>query len=68
MNKFCTIRKNNSMNEYLMDLKEAIDLLEEVGLLLPESIVCYYIVNYLLKEYEVIKQMILNDKTMPLYT
>ena len=67
MNKFFTIRTRNSMDEYLMDMKEAVDLLEEVGFLLRESIVCYYIMNNLSKEYEVIKQMILNNKTLPLY-
>ena len=42
MNKFFIIRKCNKMDEYLMDMKEATDLLEEVGLLLHELIVCYY--------------------------
>ena len=56
------------MDEYLMDLKEAAVLLEEVVLPLPKFVVCYYIGNNLSKEYEVIKQMILNDKTMPLYS
>ena len=59
MNKFFSIRKDSSIDEYLMDMKEVTDMLEEVGLRLPESIVCYYTVINLPKEYEVIKQMIL---------
>ena len=62
INKFFSIRKGNSIDEYLIDMKEAADLLEKVGFSLLESIVCYYIVNNLLKEYEVINQMIFNDK------
>ena len=65
INKFFNIRKNNSMDEYLMDIMEAANLLKEVELPLLESIVCYYIKNNLPKEYEVIKQMIFNDRVMP---
>jgi hypothetical protein len=43
------------MDDYLTDMKEAADMLEELGILLPEPIVVYYTVDNLPKEYNIQK-------------
>jgi hypothetical protein len=67
MDKFFSIRKLGSMDEYLTDMKEAVDLLEEVELPLPERILVFYTLKNLPKEYDVIKQIILNESKLPTY-
>jgi hypothetical protein len=55
--RFFGIRKTSltSMDDYLTDMKEAADMLEELGILLPEPIVVYYTVDNLPKEYNIQK-------------
>lgn len=56
-----------SMEEYLVDMKETIDSLEDVNVALPEDIVVWITINNLFKEYDITKWMILNEK-LPCYT
>jgi hypothetical protein len=67
IDKFFTIRKTGSMDEYLADVKEAADQMEEVEVGLPEKVVVYHAIKNLLKEYDTIKQVILGAKPQPSY-
>ena len=42
IDKFFSIRKNGSMDAYLLDMKEAIDQMEEVEVGLPEKVIVYH--------------------------
>ena len=55
-----------SMDEYLIEMKEIADLLEDVGVPLPEDVVVWYTLKNLPKKYDIVKQMILCD-TLPIY-
>lgn len=59
--------KHATIDEYLTDMKEAADLLEDVDVPLPEAIVVYYTLQNLLKEYNVTKQIIYDEKKLPTY-
>jgi hypothetical protein len=67
--RFFGIKKTSSisMDDYLTNIKEAADMLEELGIPLPEPIVVYYIVDNLPKEYDIQKQMILSRDNLPGY-
>ena len=42
IDKFFSIRKNGSMDAYLVDMKEAVDQMEEVDVGLPEKVIVYH--------------------------
>jgi hypothetical protein len=65
--KFFSIRKLNSMDEYLVDMKEAADSLEELDVPLPEKIMVAYTLKNLPPEYDMIKQIIMNEHKLPSY-
>jgi transposase InsO family protein len=67
IDKFFTIRKTGSMDEYLADVKEAADQMEEVEVGLPEKVVVYHTIKNLPKEYDTVKQVILGAKPQPSY-
>lgn len=48
-------------------MKEVIDLLEEVDVILPEDIIMYYTIQNLPKEYEMFKHTLLNTQQLPPY-
>lgn len=50
------------MDKYLIEMKEVLDLIEEVNVFFFKNVVVWYILKNLLNEYEVLKQMILGDK------
>ena len=52
---------------YLTNVKEVVDLLEEVNIDFPEDVVIYYIVKNLLHQYEICKRMILDYDRLPSY-
>ena len=54
------------MDEYLTEMKETADLLEDAGVSLPEDVVVWYTLKNLPKEYDILKQMILCD-SLPTY-
>lgn len=62
IDKFFSIRKLNSMDEYLADMKEAADSLEELDVPLPKKILVAYTLNNLPPKYDMVKQIILNKK------
>jgi hypothetical protein len=67
IDKFFTIRKSYSMDEYLADIKEAADQMEEVDVGLPEKVIVYHILKNLPRDYNTIKQVILNERKPPSY-
>ena len=67
IDKFFSIRKLHSMDEYLADMKEAADLLEELDVLLPKKILVAYTLKNLLPKYDMVKQIIMNEKKLPSY-
>ena len=67
IDKFFSIRKLNSMDEYLADMKEAADSLEELDVPLPEKILVAYILKNLPPEYDMVKQIIMNERKLPSY-
>jgi hypothetical protein len=67
IDKFFTIQKTGSMDEYLADVKEAADQMEEVDVGLPEKVIVYHTLKNLPKEYDMIKQVILNERKPPSY-
>ena len=54
------------MDEYLIEMKEIVDLLDDAGIPLPENVVVWYTLKTLPKEYDILKQMILCD-SLPTY-
>jgi hypothetical protein len=67
IDKFFTIRKTASMDEYLADMREAADQLEEVEVGLPEKVIVYHTLKNLPREFDTIKQVILSTKPQPTY-
>lgn len=57
INKFFSIKKENSMNmdEYLTKTKKTIDLLDDVNTPLLEAIIVWYTIKNLLKDYNMTK-------------
>lgn len=53
------------MDEYLTDMKDTADLLDKVGVPLPEEVVTYNTLQNLPKDFDVTKQMILNERKLP---
>lgn len=54
------------MDDYLINMKETANTLEDVNVPLLEDIVVWVMIKNLPKEYDVIKSMILNEK-LPSY-
>jgi hypothetical protein len=48
-------------------VKEVIDLLEEVDVMLLEVVIMYYTIQNFPKEYEVFKHMLFNTRQLPPY-
>ena len=67
VDKFFSIRKLNSMDEYLADIKEAVDLVEELDVPLPKRILVAYTLKNLLPKYDMVKQIIMNERKLPSY-
>ena len=69
IDRFFSMKKTSSMSmdDYLTDMKEAADSLEELGIPLPEPIVVYYTIKNLPMEYDIQKQMILSKEVLPGY-
>ena len=61
--KFVSTRKtaSMSMDEYLIEMKETTNLLEKARVSILEDVVGWYTLKNLLKEYNILKQMILCD-------
>lgn len=55
------------MDENLMDMKDAADLLDKVRVPLPEEVMTYYTLKNLPKEFDVTKQLILNERKLLSY-
>jgi hypothetical protein len=67
IDKFFTIRKTGRMDEYLADIKEAADQMEEVDVGLPAKVVNYHTLKNLPSEFDMIKQVILNERKPSTY-
>ena len=67
IDKFFSIRKLNNMDEYLDDMKEAADSLEELDVLLPHKILVAYTLKNLPPEYDTVKHIIMNERKLPSY-
>jgi hypothetical protein len=55
------------MDEYLADMKEVADSLEELDVALPEKILVAYILKNLLPKYDMVKLIIMNEHKLPSY-
>lgn len=55
------------MDEYVADEKEAADLFDEVAVPLSEKIVVSYTLQNFPKEYDVVKQIIFNERKLLSY-
>ena len=55
IDKFFSIRKNDSMDAYLADMKEAADQMEEVDVGLPKKVIVYHILKNLPSNYDMLK-------------
>jgi hypothetical protein len=55
IDKFFTIRKIGSMDEYLVDIKEAADQMEEVNVGLSEKVIVHHTLKNLPRDYNTIK-------------
>ena len=55
------------MDECLADMKEATDSLKELGVPLPEKILVAYTLKNLPPEYDMVKQIIMNERKLPSY-
>jgi hypothetical protein len=51
----------------LTEVKNVADMLEEVGIVLPDGIVVYYTIAHFPEEYEICKCMLLNHDELPDY-
>ena len=67
--KFFSLRKTEtvSMDTHLAMIKETANLLEEVGVVIPEDIIVYYTLKNLPKEYEIFKRMQISSQSLPTY-
>ena len=61
IDRFFSIRKNGSMDAYLVDIKEATDHMEEVEVGLLEKVIVYHTLKNLPSEYHTFKQVILHE-------
>lgn len=50
------------MEKYIIDMKEVADALEEIDVPLPQAIVVYYILQNLLKEYDITTKHVIYGK------
>lgn len=57
----------NNMDKYFMDMKDTIDLLDEMRVLLPKEVVTFYTQKDLSIEFYVKKQMIFNKMKLAFY-
>lgn len=55
------------MDAHLTEVKEVANLLEEVGVNIPEDIIVYYTLKNLPKEYEIFKRMQIGAQSLPTY-
>lgn len=55
------------MVAYLTDVKEAADYIEEVDVGLSKKLILYWKLKNLPSNYDTIKQVISNEKSLPLY-
>ena len=55
------------MDAYLKEVKEIVNLLEEVDVNIPEDIIVYYTLKNLPKEYEIFKRMQIAAQKLPTY-
>ena len=69
MEKFFALRKTESvsMDDHLIEVKEVANLLEEVGVNIPDDIIVYYTLKNLPKEYEIFKRMQIAAQSLPTY-
>ena len=67
--KFFSLRKTESisMDVHLTEVKEVANLLEEVGVIIPEDIIVYYTLKNLPKEYEIFRRMQIGAQKLPSY-
>ena len=59
IDRFVSIRKNGTMDAYLVDMKEVANQMEEVEVGLPEKVIVYHTLKNLPSEYDTFKQVIL---------
>jgi hypothetical protein len=59
--------KSISMDAHLTEVKEIVNLLEEVDVNIPEDIIVYYTLKNLPKEYEIFKRMQIAAQKLPTY-
>lgn len=57
----------NNMDKYFMDMKDTIDLLDEMRVLLPKEVVTFYTQKDLSIEFYVKKQMFFNKMKLAFY-
>ena len=64
IDKFFSTKKigSMSMHEYFTVMKETVDKLEDVNVLLSEPVIIWNTLRNLPIEYDILKQMILGDK------
>ena len=55
IDRFFSIRKNGTMDAYLVDMKEAVDQMEEVEVGLPKKVIVYHTLKNLPSEYDTFK-------------
>ena len=67
IDKLFNIRKNDSMDAYLADIKEAVDQMEEVEVGFPKKVIVYYTLKNLPSDYDMVKQVILHEGKLPTY-
>lgn len=57
-----------SMDEYLLEIKETIDILKDIGVFFLKPIMVWYMISNLLLDYDITKQMILGNNKLPTYS
>ena len=69
LEKFFAMRKTESvsMDTHLTEVRNVANLLEEVEVNMPESVIVYYTLKNLPKEYEIFKRMQIAAQTLPTY-
>ena len=69
LEKFFAMRKTESvsMDTHLTEVKNVANLLEEVEVSMPESVIVYYTLKNLPKEYEIFKRMQIAAQALPTY-
>ena len=69
LEKFFALRKTESVSRdaHLTEVKEVANLLEEVEVTMPESVIVFYMLKNLPKEYEIFKRMQIAAQTLPTY-